>query len=76
MNVEEGAKRMRRAGKWIVLIPLVVTVLLSVISFIAYAMNRNHGIIALAILLLPIEILGGILWLAGWIVEGFAKDAP
>ena len=66
---------MRRAGKWMVFIPLIVLLLLYLLSFISYALNRNHGIIALAIPLFPIEILGVILWLAGWIVEGFAKDA-
>jgi hypothetical protein len=74
MNVYEGARRMRRAGRWIVFISLIATALLCLLSFFAYAMNLKHGIITLAILLLPIEILGGILWLAGWIVEGFAKN--
>jgi hypothetical protein len=66
---------MRRAGRWIVLIPLGVTALLCLGAFICYALNRNAGIIGLALPLLPIEILGATLWLAGWILEGLAKDA-
>jgi hypothetical protein len=59
-----------------VLIPLLVSVILGLLSFIAYALNRNPGIIAFAVPLIPIEILGAALWLAGWIVEGFGKDTP
>ena len=67
---------MKRAGKWMVYIPLIVSVLFGLLAFIAYALNRNPGIIALALPLIPIEILGAVLWLAGWIVEGFAKNTP
>jgi hypothetical protein len=74
MNVMEGARRMRRAGRWMVVIPLLVTVVLGLAAFVAYALNRNPGIIGLAVPLIPIEIIGVVLWLAGWIVEGFAKD--
>jgi hypothetical protein len=74
MNVMEGARRMRRAGRWMVLIPLLVTIFLCLLSFIAYALNRRAGFIVFAVPLIPIEILGMILWLAGWIVEGFGKD--
>jgi hypothetical protein len=74
MNVTEGARRMRSAGKWIVLIPLMMTLLLCLVSFGSYALNLNPRIIVLAVPLIPIEIFGIILWLAGWIMEGFAKE--
>jgi hypothetical protein len=51
-----------------------VLLLLCLLLFTSNALNLNPRIIVFAAPLIPIEILGGILWLAGWIVEGFAKD--
>ena len=74
MNVEEGSRRMRRAGKWIVIIPLILAALFCLLGIFAHALNRNPGIIGLALPLIPIVFFGAVLWLAGWIVEGFAKN--
>lgn len=62
MNVSEGAKRMRRAG--------VALFLLSLLSAYAGAwLSPDHPMNALIIV-----IPGALLWLAGWIVEGFSSE--
>jgi hypothetical protein len=71
MNVAEGAKRMRRAGQWMILIPLIALALLW-----GLAMSGAPPMLELAQMNLPLSVLslGAALWLAGWIVEGFAKE--
>lgn len=76
MNVREGAARMQRAGKWLVLIPLAILVLLisaaEVEKLFRHDLRSPFGLIPLFI---PFCIPGILLWLAGWIVAGFGKDA-
>jgi hypothetical protein len=78
MNVAEGARRMQQAGRWMVLIPLGAS-LLFVGSFLvlaylpAGAEVHGFGVLGIVPLLMSIEIPGAALWLAGWIVEGFAQ---
>jgi len=48
--------------------------LLSLAAFIAYAFHQSYAMLGLAPLFLMIMIPGAILWLAGWILDGFAKD--
>jgi hypothetical protein len=76
MNVAEGARRMRRAGQWLVIVPLAVLALLicvaAVWALIRPDLRSPFGLVPIFI---PLVIPGGVLWLAGWIVEGFAKDA-
>jgi len=81
MNVVEGSRRMRRAGRWMVLIPISIFVPFLFLSE-AFATLRMgdfvnwFGILQLlAPLLLIIAIPGGALWLAGWILDGFARDS-
>jgi len=82
MNVSEGALRMRCAGRWMLLIPVSVFVLFLCISEVfAYLRIGNYlngfGMIHLLFsLLFLVAVPGAALWLAGWIVEGFAKDTP
>jgi hypothetical protein len=78
MNVAEGARRMQFAGRWMVSIALVGSILFVVLTLaFAYlpASQSVHGIALLEFipLFVPIAGTGAILWLAGWIVEGFAK---
>ena len=65
---------MRRAGRWMILLPLTAMALLSLAAFIAYAFHQSYAMLGLAPLFLMIMIPGAILWLAGWILDGFAKD--
>lgn len=76
MNVHEGAARMQRAGKWMVLVPVSLLALLicaaEVWSLFRTDLRSPFGLIPIFI---PLFIPGILLWLAGWIVEGFGKDA-
>jgi len=79
MNVREGAARMKRAGQWLFVVPSTVVILCWVIGLTAGQLYRGFGILIgpamiFAVLALYLAIAGGVLWLAGWIVEGFAKD--
>lgn len=79
MNIAEGARRMQTAGRWMVFIPLTLSLLFMGVSLvIAYlpGSDRFHGFGMLEVVpvLLPIALPGAALWLAGWIVEGFGKD--
>jgi hypothetical protein len=78
MNVAEGARRMKHAGLWMVLFPLSALLLfvgvLIVAAFLPGPVIRYVQVAQLLVFPLPIAFMGAILWLAGWIVEGFAKD--
>ncbi len=78
MNVEEGARRMQHAGRWLFVVPSTVVILFWVIGLTAGQLYRGFGILIpgamiLAGLAIYLAIAGGVLWLAGWIVEGFAR---
>jgi hypothetical protein len=76
MNIREGAKRMRRAGMWLTIVPLTLLALLilaceSMTLFLPGA--RSYlGLLALVV---PLALPGAAVWIAGWIAEGFAKEA-
>jgi len=75
MNVQEGAKRMRRAGIWLVVLPVCWMVLAWLWRAIAY-LHTGTGLVASGLGIADIFILatpGALLWLVGWIVEGFAQ---
>ena len=78
MNIAEGARRMKYAGRWMVLFPLSAFLLfvgvVSVTAFLPGSAFRYINGAQLLVLPLPIAFIGAGLWLAGWIVEGFAKD--
>jgi len=76
MNVQEGARRMRRAGVWLALIPACWCALVLCIQ-IAFMFRAGIGAIAGGLGISEILIAatpGVLLWIAGWIVEGFAKE--
>jgi hypothetical protein len=78
MNIQEGAGRMKHAGQWLFVVPSTVVILCWVIGLAAGQMYRGFGILIgpgmiFAALALYVAIAGGVLWLAGWIVEGFAQ---
>jgi len=72
MNVQEGARRMKRAGLWLALIPVVLQVLRICIQMALIA-RAGIGAVVGGIGILVWAIPGTLLWIAGWIVEGFAK---
>ena len=84
MNVTEGAKRMMLAGRWIVAAGLLIWLLSMLVRAsdlfnlgnlplgVRFLLNDLFNVLALSI---PIALAGGVLWLAGWIIEGFAKEA-
>jgi hypothetical protein len=78
MNVAEGARRMQYAGRWMVFIALIGSVLFAGLTLVlAYLPGGQYvhgfGVLEFIPLFFPIATMGAILWLAGWIVEGFAK---
>jgi hypothetical protein len=78
MNVEEGARRMKHAGQWLFVVPSTIVILFWVIGATAGQLYQGFGILIgpgmiFAVLALYLAIAGGVLWLAGWIVEGFAE---
>lgn len=76
MNVHEGARRMRRAGVALALIPICWCALIMCLQLIAMRHN-GLGAVAGGLGLAEIFVLampGILLWIAGWIVEGFVKD--
>lgn len=76
MNVHEGAARMKRAGRWLVLIPVILLIILicaaEVESYFRQDLRSPFGLVPICI---PFCIPGILLWMAGWIVEGFGKRA-
>jgi hypothetical protein len=79
MSVHEGARRMMRARQWMSIIPLTMIILFWGIALVLSFTRSNSGImgiggIGIMVLSIYFAIPGAILWIAGWIVEGFAKD--
>ncbi len=78
MNVREGARRMRKAGRWLMLIPLAILAVLNIAWVVEYFFVRNdlRSAIGLFPICIPFMLPGAALWLAGWIVDGFAREGP
>ena len=73
MNIPEGAYRMRIAGRWLTSVPLLAFVLINLWDILPALLHKPNlqvefGLFETILLALP----GGILWLSGWILEGFA----
>jgi hypothetical protein len=75
MNITEGARRMQSAGRWIFLINSAFVLCLIGVDFLLPAYMRDFRFLGIVPLLFPILVFGAALWLAGWIMDGFAKDA-
>lgn len=82
MNVIEGAKRMQRAGRAIVIIALSVFVLCGIAAGASAFFPTYLHVSAVFTIVLPLLAtaiwlcavafaVGGILWAGGWILEGF-----
>ncbi len=83
MNLIEGSKRMQRAGR--TLFPISLSILVVFVALSAFAYQSNYFVIrGILNLLSPLFIWlcgitlisGAMLWIAGWILEGFAEQAP
>lgn len=77
MNVREGARRMRMAGRWLMLIPPVAFVVSCVVWAVEYFFVRNdlRPPFGLIVIFIPLIVPGAALWVAGWIVDGFAEES-
>jgi hypothetical protein len=81
MNIQEGARRMRRAGAWLAIISACGGALVfgTQLSALFGPGEITAGGIAIVGGLIFGEILmaaapGVLLWIAAWIVEGFVKE--
>jgi hypothetical protein len=80
MNIQEGSRRMQRAGMWLFAIPVVIVLLIVVIG-LASDFERARDLtdfgfrFRLFFICFPLVIPGVALWVAGWILEGFNKNA-
>jgi len=80
MNVREGALRMQRVGRGILFFAtatLVLTIVIGIVMHFAANMGASVFLLGTAIPLVMYlsffpALCGGLLWIAGWIVEGFA----
>lgn len=76
MNITEGARKMQTAGRWIFLADIAFAVcMVAAQYFLTRYSEAALRPMTIVPLLFPVMLLGALLWLAGWIVEGFAKDA-
>lgn len=82
MNVMEGAKRMQRSGRAIVIIALSAFALCVVAAAVYAFLPSSLHVSEVFTIVLPILVsvvwfcavgtaVGGILWVGGWILEGF-----
>jgi len=82
MNIMEGAKRMQRAGRAIVIIALSVFALCAISAGVYAFLPAYLHVSEVFTIVLPILVtvvwfcavtiaVGGILWVGGWILEGF-----
>jgi hypothetical protein len=71
---------MRLAGRWLAIVPLTAITLLAIGITVEGLFRQDQrypvDIIPFVITTIPLVIPGAALWLAGWIVQGFANDTP
>jgi hypothetical protein len=65
----EGARRIQLVGKWIMLIGCTLATLFW--TFEVKNTSASVAFTSLALMLVPPLLLGGIVWVVGWIIEGF-----
>lgn len=86
MNIGEGARRIKHVGRLITIWPCSVAILAAgmvALDFVFASQIHAPFVQGMAPLLFwlacfcgVIALLGVLIWVAGWIVEGFGKDAP
>ena len=70
MAPQEGARRIKIVGQFIILIGCTVVVFLWLSFFVA---RGSFGLVELAVMLITPVALGGLVWAVGWVVEGFSQ---
>ena len=65
----EGSRRIQLVGKWIMLIGCTLVTLFW--TFEVKNTAASAAFTSLAVMLVPSLFLGGIVWVIGWIIEGF-----
>lgn len=87
MNILEGASRMQRAGRALVIIALSAFALCAILSVVYAFLPAYLHVSEIFGIVLPMLIavlwicavaiaLGAILWVGGWILEGFFHHHP
>lgn len=82
MNVEEGSRRMRTAGRIVTLFGFVIVILIVCFSIINELYGPHNGSINWVMIMLHevmslgawMMVPGAALWIAGWIVKGFSQN--
>ena len=65
----EGARRIQLVGKWIILIGCTLATLFWILALTNTSAPAAFAYFAL--MFVPPLFLGGIVWVVGWIIEGF-----
>jgi uncharacterized integral membrane protein len=77
MNIHEGAKRIKRTGQILSLIAILLALLLVIYPIVFQTVYpTSHPWFSstpLLILTLIFLIPGGVIWIFGWILEGFTS---
>jgi hypothetical protein len=76
MAIHEGCRRLRKAGKMLILFGLVAALLGGILFGIAYGFQiPNVGaLVPFVLLIILLSVVGGgQLWFVGWVIEGFAS---
>jgi hypothetical protein len=74
MNVIEGAKRMQRAGRALVIVALSAFTFCAVAACVYAFLPSYLHVSEVFRIVLPLPV-GGILWIGGWILEGFVHHS-
>ena len=87
MNIAEGAKRILFVGRLIAFYPLSIGVVAAGLLAVTFSLALSFPaassfeqaaapfLFMVTFICGVIAAAGGILWLAGWIIDGFGKDA-
>jgi len=74
MNLAEGAARIKLIGRWMTLAPIALLLLSFLWSALCRLLHLDSMQFSFGLFeCLLISIPGGFVWLAGWILEGFAQ---
>jgi hypothetical protein len=77
MNIQEGARRLKLAGLWLIAVPLCLGLLGWVVALFVSLLHHQFNFFPLDVIMILFCSLipGGTIWLTGWIMEGFAKES-
>ena len=86
MALPEGSRRLRKAGKYATITGVLMLALAILPNFLAELLSDSSVRFMIEVMrpILPIllsvgwlaSIVGALLWLLGWILEGFATPQP